>query len=62
MRRYIAITFAVLIGLIISVNPVEAKEKPKVVIKMATIAPRGSSFMKVYEESVSYTHLRAHET
>jgi TRAP-type C4-dicarboxylate transport system substrate-binding protein len=50
MRRYIAITFAVLIGLIISVNPVEAKEKPKVIIKMATIAPRGSSFMKVYEE------------
>jgi TRAP-type C4-dicarboxylate transport system substrate-binding protein len=50
MRRYIAIAFAVLIGLIISVNPVEAKEKPKVVIKMATIAPRGSSFMKVYEE------------
>ena len=50
MRRYIAIAFAVLIGLVISVTSVEAKEKAKVIIKMATIAPRGSSFVKVYEE------------
>ena len=50
MRRYIAITFAVLIGLGISVTSVEAREKTKVTIKMATIAPRGSSFVKVYEE------------
>ncbi len=50
MRRYIAIAFAVLIGLVVSVTSVEAREKPKVLIKMATIAPRGSSFMKVYEE------------
>ncbi len=50
MRRYIAIAFAVLIGLGISVTSVEAREKTKVTIKMATIAPRGSSFVKVYEE------------
>ncbi|MBW2636969.1 MAG: TRAP transporter substrate-binding protein DctP [Deltaproteobacteria bacterium] len=50
MRRYIAIAFAVLIGLGISVTSVEAREKAKITIKMATIAPRGSSFVKVYEE------------
>ena len=50
MKRYVAVLIGTLLTLFLSDTCIAAGDEPKIVIKMASIAPRGSQAANAYEE------------